>query len=81
MPVMHAARTAARPAHLVRTLMANELRCTAIVVPEQPAETLAARNGAGGNDFILRVDQAIAKALVVPFVAIELQKLVDRPAK
>ena len=59
-----------------------ELGCLPIVVAKQPTEALLARDRPyGRTHFLTGIDQVIIETLMIPFVMIVCQKLVDRIAQ
>jgi hypothetical protein len=57
-----------------------ELR-SAIIVVEEPAESLAAANATSGPPWVRRVDEFVAKILLIPLVVIMLDERCDRPSQ
>jgi hypothetical protein len=51
----------------------------AIVIVEEPAESLTATNAAGAPPWRHRVDECVAEALVISLVVVVLDKLRERP--
>jgi len=53
-----------------------------VVVAEYPTEPFSAGNGAfERTDLVLRINQLIPKALMIPFVMVVNKELVDRPSQ